>query len=466
MKRKTAANWIHVVRTLIALYVFASSISDICAGESEATRTLVGLVGNEEVGDEKEVSSLYTSIALDSIYKPVASQSLALLQMRQGKYAEAWKLLSAQTDGLSSMPMSFRVGNEKLMLWLWLQAGSASQAESQFNKLVNAAIHKDLQDPDRRDICHFLGGIIGMLQSSGDTSCIAAATLEQGRASLEKIESKISLEQFRSGLKSATEWQQALEARLRDFTQADPAHADNVLAELKRTLDSKSSDRSDLLEELKRKKVGLNALNDEVKKLQRNQNQLINAWNMATPGKPSIPSKPSMPRRPRTEYETTYTTDSKTGKRTATGRKETDASERANDRYESEMRQYHQKLSKYESDVQAYPARLAAWTKTDAIRRANLQASKKTTDEELSFKKPMQEDALADVKEKTATSKSLENEMRLTKATIAIASTAKQQIDSKVPTTSSFIKPSYFQLLDFDSEVFRLERCLREMLRK
>lgn len=227
----------------------------VLAGENEATRELIRFVNVDDAQQWNEATKLDASIAPGSAFKPVASQSLALISIRQGNYSEAWKLLNAQSNLLPSTPIPYKLGHEKLMLWLYLQANSAAKAESQFNRLVTIALDKDLPDPERRDLCHFLGGVIGMLQSSGETSCIPATTLEQRKISLEKIDSKPAAEQLRFGMEAATQWHKSLQERLDEFRQADPEKTSSVLLSLKQEFNTLSSDLTKLSAEIKQENI-------------------------------------------------------------------------------------------------------------------------------------------------------------------------------------------------------------------
>jgi hypothetical protein len=91
-----------------------------------------------------------------------------------------------------------------------------------------------------------------------------------------------------------------------------------------------------------------------------------------------------------------------------------------------------------------------------------LQENKKKIDAAIADKKLSIDEVQAEIRAKMASSKSLENELRLSKASIAIATIAKQYVESKLPVPGPLIKPSYFELLTWETEVYRLEKCLRE----
>jgi hypothetical protein len=106
------------------------------AGEQENVRELVRLVGVVDRESWKTAPSLFASVPAESTLHPTAVQAMAIIHLQQGQFSQAWKLLSTLSNRLQTTPVSFRLGYEKLMLWLWLEAESVSNAEAQFKRLV------------------------------------------------------------------------------------------------------------------------------------------------------------------------------------------------------------------------------------------------------------------------------------------------------------------------------------------
>ncbi len=206
-------------------------LSNLAIGEeNEAIRELVRVVGVDEVAQWNEAPKLFASIADDSKLKPVASQAIAILEIRQGNYSKAWKILASQSNILEAAPVSLRSGHEKWRLWLLLEAESKDAAESQFKRLVMIAISKELPDAERKDVGSFFGGIFGFLESAGDGSPIARSTVEKGKGALEAIESKNAVEQFRSARCLAEQCNDDLQFRINEFPAAGAEKSEQVLS--------------------------------------------------------------------------------------------------------------------------------------------------------------------------------------------------------------------------------------------
>jgi hypothetical protein len=441
---------------------FIATIYPAHAGDHESTRMLISFVSNPKVEKWNEAPNLYASISGNSTFKPVAAQAMALIHIRQRNYSDAWKLLNAQSSHLSSASLAYRLGHEKLMLWLWLQAGSAAQAEAQFNRLVTIALDQELPDPERQDVCLFLGSIGGMMQSAGDPVIVAAATLESARESLEGHQSKTIVEPFRRGFESTNKWYQDVHSKLDAYSRANPKEANNLLDAFHQELERVVGERVTRADEIKAQQSDKKLLDTEMRNLRKNQNWLIAAWNTPTRGFPPIPVKPRFRSSVEPKYETIHITDPTTGERT-TKREKIPLSSSEKRKYESDWADYQKSLSRYELAVQSYPARVAEWRRADAIRRANLKERKKLIDEAISNKKSSIDDLEKKIKGNISSSKALESDIRLSEEIIAIASSAKQREELGASVLASIARPSHFPLLNFESEVFRLEKCLRDI---
>jgi hypothetical protein len=434
--------------------IVLSNTSSVLGNDSSQVRALISLVASDEAGQWDQAAKIFQAFPADSKWKAEASQAMAIIDIRQRKFSEAWKLLSGQSASVASAHASLRIGHEKLMLWLQLEANLADKTESQFQRLLTIATNKDTREFDRRDLCYFLGSVTGMLKSDQNQKLVAVATLDKTQTALESLESELAAYQFKLGLQAAEQWAEVLESRIQEFSTVGNDKSRSLLDSIQKELEEAIAKRLETKDDLREATHLKTALENEAKKLRANQKGLEKAWKTETPGRPREPSRPSQPRKPRTEYKK----DSKTGQQVP----DTNAN-RANEReYERDLAEYRSDLRRYESDKASYPARLAAWEQVDAARRDQLLAQKKAVDEELAAKASVVEKSRAESKEQLELSKGLVEAEKQARRSVAIASVAFQYSNSGNRAGKSLIRPSNFQLLDFESEVVRLEKCLSE----
>jgi hypothetical protein len=195
-------------------------------------------------------------------------------------------------------------------------------------------------------------------------------------------------------------------------------------------------------------------IEDERKKLVANQNMIEKASRTLTPGKPREPKRPSStpPRTPTKVYKM----DSKTGQRIY----DSEANARNEREYREDCRDHEERLQRYRNEMANYAVQFIRWKQLDTARRDQLRANKKIVDDALKAKQPEVNAAQDAFKAQVALSKESNAAAKQMQRTLAIATIAARALISPDP-TQSLIRPSNFQILDFESAVFRLQKCLR-----
>ena len=149
--------------------------------ELAAASKLIAIAESSDAGQASRAQELFASIPEASKAKPIAAHTLALIQIREGKYSEAWKVLLAPSDVQVFVPDSIKIGKERLKLWLLLEAGAADKAEVQFKRLVTLSLGLDAANADQMASCDLLGGVVGMLKTDVNAACIPLSTLEKAK---------------------------------------------------------------------------------------------------------------------------------------------------------------------------------------------------------------------------------------------------------------------------------------------
>jgi hypothetical protein len=424
--------------------------------DSRQARALIGHVASDQADHWEQATRIFTLLPSESKWKPITTQAMALIEIRRGRYSEAWKLHASQSTKLGSASASMRLGHERLYMWLLLEAGLGKQAESQFKRLITIAINNELTDFERRELCDFLGSVIGMLQSPKGEKIISASILEKGRVALESLDSKTAVEQFKIGLQASEQWAADLQSRSEAFATAG---SDKSLKQI----DSLSRELEDAVVRKEESKNGLQQANnvkneckDEERKVRVQLVSVTQELKKETPGKPRKPRDPSgsKPSRPRTKYRTDPVTKERVP--------DDQANATAERTYRLELADYERALEHYREESRTYDSRLEQWKQLDAARRAQLEGHKSNVMQTLAVKEAEVKTAQAAamqqvelVKESTAAEKQL-------RRSLTIARIAHQHLTTADGASKSLIRPSNFQLINYSSEVTRLEKCLRE----
>jgi len=132
--------------------------------------------------------------------------------------------------------------------------------------------------------------------------------------------------------------------------------------------------------------------------------------------------------------------------------------------FQNDQQQYRSRKSKYERDLQDYPAKLADWTQRDLTRRATLEANQTQVGQEILNK----ENALKELQESTKEGVAGNLKQTLSKldsfeTAVKISFAALEHLKSESKKPKPLCRPSTFDLIDFDWEVNRLQRNLREL---
>ncbi len=441
----------------------------ICrAGDKEdkaATNALITMVENNETGQSNHAESLFLSISPDSSVQPVAAYSLALIEIREGKYSKAWKALTATPKSPESVPNTLNVGKECLKLWLLLEAGSEEKAEPQFNRLVTMSLGDLFDESDRIANCRMIGGVIGMLQSEKNAGCIASTTLEKAKELLlAKVTAKSAKTKLEEQLLEANQWGAELSAMVSKFESigTEKAEVENrsTQAEYLKAKQTQSDLRGDL------KSVGgeKQVLEDQRKKWIQNKKVVHAEMQRETPGKPDFPADPGLAPRAPTKPNGRYETDPKTKERKYIPPTNSDESQyRADMRtFDDRLAKWQQKVANYHRDRLEYQGKLQLWQQIDSERRTSLQTQLNAAEMGVKSAEKAIADLLAAMKQGVGSDlKQVGSKLDQLERVATISNLALKHMSSTEPKTKKLICPSNFQILDYTSECIRLRKSLR-----
>jgi hypothetical protein len=446
--------------TITAVGLVLTAVPLCLAGEKEelaAINAMIAIVESGKKDQAKEAEELFDSIAVDSKMKPVAAYSLALVQLREHQFSEAWKSITTPTKEQDSVSDSVKLGKERLKLWLLLEAGAAEKAEPQFKRLVTMTLGADDAVVDQTVSCGFVGGVVGMLKSNPDSSCIPMPILEKAKELLlAKVEAKNATTELDLKFADANTWGGELSSLVGKYSPLGAAKADeqNKLRQteferakqeqlkLRDDLKSAGGDKRDLDDQRRKKIQERKGEQENLLKEKKNQ-----------PAPPVNPGpQPPQPTKPTGEYKTDpRTQERKLEKPTA-----------------SEEREYQQKLAlfnswpiratKFQRDTAEYQGKVQLWQQRVAACEARVKAVDDAIKATESAMKSMQEDIKQGVgKDLKDAGDQLEQLERLA----AISNIAYNHIVSNDPKTKNMIRPSNFRLLDYAAESVRLRKSVR-----
>jgi len=256
----------------------------------------------------KEAETLFASIPADSSLKPIAAYALALVQIRETQFPEAWKSLTAPWKVPAAVPDSVKIGKERLKLWLLLEAGKPVEAETQFKRLVTMSLAVDSANGDQEANCGLIGGVVRMLQVDTNASCIPLLTLEKAKELiLTKVEAKNAKAKMEEQLHEAGEWGAELSALVSKFESTGTEKANEQNTSTQSEIERLRQKQLELRDGLKSAGGEKKVLEVQSKKLMQSQKIILAEMNRGTPGVPRFPADPgpapSRPTEPRGSYE-------------------------------------------------------------------------------------------------------------------------------------------------------------------
>ncbi len=455
---KILAVWLFFNAVLVTTTPFS------IAGEKEDLATASRLITMIESGDAGQVGraqELFDSIPEGSKSKPIAGYTFALIQMREGKYSEAWKVLVAPSNVLVLVPDSIKIGKEKLKLWLLLEAGAADKAEPQFKRLVTLSLGLDSADSDQIASCGLVGGVVGMLKTDVNVACIPLPILEKAKELLlTKLESKNAIAKLEEQLADARNWGEELSALVSKFESMGNEKADEQNKSIQAEFERIKQEQLKLRGDLKSAGGGRKELEDKRKQWIKARSVTLQEMKQETKNKPIYPVAPGPTPRPPVKPQGSNQIDpqTKAAKFVPPTRDELK-------RYEVALQFYNNlatAASNYESLLRQYPAKLELWKKQDAERRDALQAQKQEADDEIASAEKLMKDMQEDIKEGIGKDyKQSGEKFEQLERFAAISSIAFKHVTSNDPEAKNLLRPSNFQLLDYDSECTQLRKSLR-----
>lgn len=151
---------------LLTLVSYSTAPDDLAVAieprNATPERELIELVRQNKKDSFTRGEELFRSISGEAPFRPVAAQTLVILEIQSARYSEAWKVLSSSTANKANS--SLHIGSESLMLWLLIEAASREKAETQFKRVVSYAISSSTQSSDQCELAGFLGGVVGLLE--------------------------------------------------------------------------------------------------------------------------------------------------------------------------------------------------------------------------------------------------------------------------------------------------------------
>ena len=386
--------------------------------------------------------------------KPVAAFSLALVQIRDQQFSPAWKVLS-NIEG--KVPDSITFGKERLKLWLLLEAGSVEKAEPQFKRMVTMSLGADSANEDQTANCSFVGGVVGMLKTDGNAACIPPPTLDKAKeVLLTKVETKNAKIKLEEKLAEASKWGEELSALADKFESMGIENADSQNRSTQTEFERSKQEELQLRGDLKFAGGEKRDLQDQRKKLIQNRNHIQEDLKKEECNRPAIPINPGFaPRRP-SEPRGGYKTDPKTQER-----KYVPPSDREVRIHQEELNlfsTYSERVAKFQKDSLEYPAKIQLWETRLVALKAQLDTADMNIATTVKTLKNMQEEIKQGIgKDLKQTGDQLDRLERFA----LISSIAYKHVASNDPKTKNLIRPSNFQLLDYESECFGLRKLLR-----
>lgn len=422
-----------------------------------AAGALIAMVESGKSDQAKQALLLFDSIPADSNVKPVAAHALALVHIQEHQNSEAWKAITSQYKEQDSAPDSIKFGKEKIKLWLRLEAGNAEKAELQFEQLLTMTLGADANGGEQTEGCRFIGGVVGMLKTDASSSCIPLPILEKAKEQLvTKVVAKIAKTKLEEQLAEVSSWGTELSALVSKFESVGAAKADGQNKLTQAEFEKTKREQSQLRDDLKAAGGGKQQLDVQRRKGIKDEKLAEGNLKREMLNQPVLPKEPGpQPRRP-DKPQGRYKTDPKTQQRT---REEPSASEQR--QYEKELKSYNSwpaRSQKYFNDKAQYPAKLQIWNQNVVAFKTQL---KEASDAVASIEK-----AMKDMQEgiKQGVGKELKeagDQAERLERFAAISNIAYKYVAAIKKEAKGPIRPSNFQLFDYEAECSRLRKSLR-----
>ena len=435
--------------------------------ERDAVNRLILMVESGESGQTSQAQKLFLSIPVDSKCQPVAAIALGMRLIREREFSDAWKVLSTAPNDQTSELDAVKIAQERLKLWLLLEAGLADKAETQLMKLVKLSIDPATGDSDLAANCGFIGSVAGMLQSDNEAPCIPKTTttkaIEQLMAKVESTNSKSKLDEQHA---ENRQWGTELVALVSKLEGLGQAEALQMLSSTQAELDTIRQELTLLRGELKSAGGEKRVFEDQRRKWIQNRKAILQEMARVTPGKPQYPVEPGPtpfhPIEPRGHYQV----DQKTLVAKYVPPSASDES-----RYRVQLRAYDERaqkwrvrLANYQRDSREYPTRMKLWEQQDAARRAALNDQKQKSEIGIGSAESTMKGMQEEIKNGVAKDlKGIVEQQKKLERLVTMSDVAMRYITNKDLKPKRLIRPSSFPLLDYEKECNQLKKSLHEL---
>ena len=436
-------------------------ISSFCVADDKeelvSTRALIDIVEGEKLEQSEFAAKLFHLIPANSNAKPVAAHALALIQIREQKYSDAWKALTSQWEKQGVASDSIKFAKEKLKLWLLLEAESAGKAEEQFKHLATMTLGANSAGLEQNANCGFIGGVVGMLKTDANLSCIPQPILDKVVDVLvAKVESKTAKSELEAKLMEASQWGAELSSLISKFESAGASKADEQNKSTQAELERTKQEQSKLRDDLKEAGGGKQELDEQRRKAFKDEKVAKENLQRERKNEPAPPVNPGpQPRKP-DKPDGTYRTDPKTQERKYV--EPTAKEKRDYEQKNALFNSWPARVAKFQLDSQQYPVKFQLWQRNLQTLEAQAKAAEdKVASIERAIKE-MQEGIKQGVGKEL---KETGEEAKRLERFAAISNLAYHHIATANLKARSPIRPSNFQLIDYDSECSRMRKSLR-----
>ena len=454
---KTLIQWLFLTAILCFSVPlgFADEKQDLAASNA-----LIAIIESQDSAIQvNQAEDLFASIPAESKSKPLAAMAIALIYIRENRFSEAWRVLAAISKDQGSVPDSIKLGKERLKLWLLLEAGAGEKAEAQFKQVVTMTLGIDSASIDLLTAnCGLIGGVVGMLRADGKDSGVSISTLEKGKeVLLVKIKAKNATSKLEEQFAEASQRGHELLALVGRFESVGDEKAEKLNSSTQAEYQRIKQEQLDLRDDLKSAGGEKRDLEENRTKWIRKRSAILAELKRETPGKPRQPRQPSKP--------------TKSPPKLPKGFLNPTERERAEREYVRDMREYNDSIAKYilssaqhERDMAVYNAQYQIWKQADDARRAPLQAELQRVGPEVASAEKALKDMQSEIKQGVALDlKQNTNKYEQLKRSASISSIAFEHVTSNDPKTKRLLRPSNFNLLDYQWESTRLRKSLRDI---
>jgi len=445
---KTLIQWLflNAILCFSVPFGFADQKQDIAA-----VNALIAIIeSNDTENQASQAEERFASIPAESKAKPLATMAIALIYIREKRFSDAWNVLAAIPSSVSD---SFKLGKERLKLWLLLESGAGEKAEAQFKQVVTMTLGLDAANTDLTANCGLIGGVVGMLRAEGDAS-ISVLTLEKGKeVLLAKIKAKNATSKLEEQFAETSQWGPELQALVGRFESVGDVKAAVLNSSTQAEYERIKQEQLELRDDLKEAGSEKRDLVENRSKWFKKMSAIVAELNRETPGKPRRPSEPRKP--------------SKSPPNRPRGSPDPKTRDRDERDYERKNREYDESESKYEQykrDMVVYSAQYSAWQQVDAARRAPLQAEFQRVAPEVAAAEKALKDMQNEIKQGVALDlKQNTSKHEQSKRSALISSIAFKHVTAQDAKTKRLLRPSNFNLLDYQLESTRLRKSIREL---